>query len=125
VAQLADALHKGIVGYDDVIPDGFLKFFLRHKTAGALSQMAQYLERLRPQFEFTLILAQATASQVQRKAIELKYPMGGFVHFSAPAEGKVGKKSSIGHLCIGTCDLRAFRQSTLSFAQYLPLVEST
>jgi len=84
VAQLTDALHERIVRYNDVVPDGLLKLLLLDKTAGALSQMAQYLEGFGPQFEFAAIQTQATASQVQHKAIELKYSRDGLVHFSAP-----------------------------------------
>jgi hypothetical protein len=72
-AQLPDALDERIVGYDDIVPDGFLKVFLRDKAASAFRQVAQYLEGLWPQLKFTVVQTQATASQVQCKTIELKY----------------------------------------------------
>ena len=90
-AQLPDALHERIVGYDDIVPDGFLKVFLRDKAASALGQMAQYLEGLGPQLEFTVIQTQATARQIHRKAIELKYSRDDFAHFSTPGRADTKK----------------------------------
>ena len=53
-AQLPNALHQRIVGYNDVAPDCPLEFFLPDKSPGVLHQMKQHLECLGPQFEISV-----------------------------------------------------------------------
>ena len=95
-----------------------MKLFLGDQVAGALGQMAQDLECLRPQLEFTVVQTQATASEVQHETIKLKYAGNNLVHILLPADRreKVGEKSSVGHLRIRTCGQRAFSPVVSSFA---------
>jgi hypothetical protein len=59
LAQLANALHQRIVGNCHVAPNGIVKLLLGDETPGILGEMAQEMERLRPQIE----VASATRTQ--------------------------------------------------------------
>jgi len=63
-----------------------VKLFLGDQVAGALGQMAQDLECLRPQLEFTVVQMEATASEVQHETIKLKYAGNNLVHILLPAD---------------------------------------
>ena len=61
-------------------PDGIVKLLLGDQSPGILGEMAQEMERLRPQIEVTSCDAHTAAHQVQLELVEAQDPRNNLIH---------------------------------------------
>jgi hypothetical protein len=63
-----------------VAPNGIVKLLLGDQTPGIFGEMAQQMERLRPQIEVTSCNAYTSAHQIQLESIEAQDPRNDLIH---------------------------------------------
>src|SRR3954454_4559934 len=68
--NVAHVLHERVVSHRDAEPDCLKQFCLRHRPAGAPSQMAQHLHRLRAKREQLSVAGKRSADRIERVALE-------------------------------------------------------
>src|SRR5262249_24924554 len=84
LSQFANALHERVIGHSHVGPNGIVKLLLGEETPRILGEIAQELERLRPQLKVASRNARAAAHQVQLEPVEAQDSGNDLVHGAPP-----------------------------------------
>ena len=71
-ADVADALHDGILGDKEIRPDCVDQFVLGNETPGVLGEIAQDIEGLGPKLNLIVPAHQRAGLQIKRVLVEAK-----------------------------------------------------
>jgi hypothetical protein len=80
MTQLADAVHKGVVRYVNVSPYRLKQLLLAHQPPRSCDKVGDYIECFGSQLDKLAAPEQATAIQINRKAVERPNPSHDLAH---------------------------------------------
>src|SRR5262249_46415241 len=96
--DVADALHKRVVGNENAGPEGLDQFILRHDPTGVPCEIEKHVEGLGPQWELALGIPTARRVGVELEPVEPQNPPGGCQHRATHAPQTRPKRGGLSPL---------------------------